>query len=54
MPSDGVIGEEGVGGKTDDGDGVMNEGDKSSTIRITRTVLTDSSVVRGRRLLVRF
>ena len=45
MLSDGVIGEDGVGGDVDEGDGVMNEGDKSSTTRVTRTVLTDSDVV---------
>ena len=27
--SDGVIGEEGVGGEVDEGDGVMNEGNQS-------------------------
>ena len=29
----------------DERDGVMNEGDKSSTTRATRSVLTDSGVV---------
>ena len=29
----------------DEGDGVMNESDKSSTTRVTKTVLTDSGVV---------
>ena len=42
--SDGVIGKEGVGGEMDEGDGVLNEGDKSSTICITRTDLTGSGV----------
>ena len=44
--SDGVIGEGGVGGHADEGDGMMNEGDKSSTTCITMTVFTDSGVVR--------
>ena len=29
----------------DEGDGVMDEGDKSSTTRVTRMALTDSGVV---------
>ena len=37
--------EKGVGGEVDEGDGVMNDGDKSSITRITRTVLTDSGEV---------
>ena len=43
--SDGVIGEQGVGGEEDEGDGVMNEGDESSTTRVTRTVLSDKGVI---------
>ena len=46
--SDGFIGEERVGGEADKGDGVMNEGDKSSTSRVTRTIVTDCGVVRVR------
>ena len=42
MLSDGVIGEEGVGGEVDEGDGVMNEANQSSTTDVTRTVSTDS------------
>ena len=42
--SDGVIGEEEVGGDADESDGVMNEGDKSFTICVIKTVLTDSGV----------
>ena len=38
----GIIGEEGVGEKADEGDGVMDEGDKSSTTCVTRTVFIDS------------
>ena len=45
MLSDGVIKEKRVGGDADEGDEVMNEGDKSSTSRVTRTVLTDIGVV---------
>ena len=37
--------EEEVGGDANEDDGMMNEGDKSSTTRVTRTVLTDSGVV---------
>ena len=33
------------GGEVDEGDGVMNEGNKFSITRVTRTVLTDSGVV---------
>ena len=33
---DGVTGEEGVGGEVDEGDGVVNEGNKTSTTRSTR------------------
>ena len=40
-----VIGEKEVGGKMDECDGVMNEGDKSCTSRVTRMVLADSGVV---------
>ena len=43
--SHGVIGEKGVGGDADKSDRMMNEGDKSSTTRVTRTVLTDGGVV---------
>ena len=43
--SDGVIVEEVVGREVDEGDGVMNEGDQSSIIRGTMTVLTNSGVV---------
>ena len=43
--SDGVMGEKEVGGDAYEGDGVMNESDKFSTTRVTRTVLTDSGVV---------
>ena len=42
---DGAIGEEGVGGEVEEGNGVMNEGDQSSTTRVTRTVLMDSGVI---------
>ena len=42
---DGVIGEKGVGGDADEGDGVMSDDDKSSTTRVTRTVLTDIGVL---------
>ena len=45
MLSDGILGEEGVGGEVDEGDEVINESDKSSTTRVTRTVLLDSGVV---------
>ena len=38
-----VRGEKGIGG--DEGDGVMNEADKSCTTRVIRTVLMDSGVV---------
>ena len=41
----GVTGDEGVGGKVGEGNGLVNGGDKSSTTRVTRTVLTDSDVV---------
>ena len=40
----GIIGVEEVGGEVDEGDGVKNEGDKSSTTRVTMMVLTDSGV----------
>ena len=43
--SDEVIGEKGVGADVNEGDAVMNEGDKSSTTRVTRTVIMDSGVV---------
>ena len=43
--SDGVIGEKGVRVVVDEGEGVMNESDKSSTTQVTWTVLTDSGVV---------
>ena len=39
------FGEEEVGRKVDEGTGVMNEGDKSSTTHVTRTVHTNSGVV---------
>ena len=42
---DGVIEEQDFEGDVDEGDGVMNEGDESSTTRVTRTVHTDSAVV---------
>ena len=42
MFTDGVIMEKGVGGNADEDDGMVNESDKSSTNRITRTVLTYS------------
>ena len=45
--SDGFIREEGVGRDADEGDGVMNEGGKSSITRVTRTVLTVSGEVWG-------
>ena len=38
--SDGVIGEEGVGRDADEGDRVMNGGEKSSNVRVTKAVLT--------------
>ena len=41
---DGVIGEEGVGWEMDEDDGMMNDGDKSSTTCVTMTVLADSCV----------
>ena len=41
----GVTGEEGVCGEVGEGDGVVNEVNKSSTTCITRRVLTDSNVV---------
>ena len=45
MLSDGVIGEDGVGGEVDEGEGVMNDGDNNfSTTRIIRTILTDNGV----------
>ena len=44
--SDRVLGEKGVRGDADEKDGgVMNYSDKSSTTCVTRTVLTNSSVV---------
>ena len=39
--SDGVIGEKEVGEEVDERDVVMNEGDKSSITRVTRTVLSE-------------
>ena len=42
----GVTGEKGIGGEMGEGDGVVNEDDKSSTTRITRTIFTDSDAVR--------
>ena len=36
-----VIGEKEVGGDADEWDGVLNEGDKSSITRVTRTILSD-------------
>ena len=42
--SDGVIGEEGIGGESDKGNGVMNECN-NSTNRVTSTVLTVNGVV---------
>ena len=50
----GVTGKEGVGGVVGEGEGVVNDGNKSSTTRSTRTVHTDSDVVRegvGRKVL---
>ena len=38
--------EEGGGGKVDVGNGVVKEGDESSTTRSTRMILTHSGVVR--------
>ena len=35
----------GVIGEVDKGNGVMNEGDKSSTTHVSRTVLTDRGIV---------
>ena len=35
----------GVGEDMDEGDEMMNEGDKSSTTHVTRTVLMDNGVV---------
>ena len=43
--SDRVVGEEGVGGEVEEVEGEMNEGDKSSTTRVTRTIFTDRGVV---------
>ena len=39
------IGEEGVGGDADEGDGVMNEVGRSFTTCVTGTVLTDNVVI---------
>ena len=40
-----AIRKKGFGRDADEGNGVMNEGDQSSTTRVTRTVLTDRGVV---------